>query len=126
MFILLFVGMPIGFVLLSVGSLGIFLVGGLDTLEGILTSSAFRAVNSFTLTTIPLFILMAHFISNSKIADDLYNSILKWIGHLPGWVGVATIFSSAGFGAISGFSIAATSIMSSISVTQIIKSKYSH
>lgn len=122
--LLLLIGMPIGFVLLFVGSLGIFLVDGMDSLRGVLASSAFRSVNSFTLTTIPLFVLMANFIQNSKIADDLYDCLLKWIGHLPGGVGSSTVVTSAGFGAVSGSSTAATMIMSNISIPQMIKSNY--
>ena len=122
--LLLFVGMPIGFSLIVVGSLGIFLVGGTDTFSGILSSTAYRSVNSFTLTTIPLFILMANFISKSNIAKDLYDCILKWIGHVPGGVGISTVFASAGFGTLSGSSIAATSIMSKICIPEMIRARY--
>ena len=68
--LLLFLGMPIGFTLIVVGSFGIYLVGGIDVFNGILSSTAYRSVNSFTLTTIPLFILMANFISKSNIAKE--------------------------------------------------------
>jgi len=122
--LLLFIGMPIGFTLIVVGSLGIFLVSGFDTFTGILSSTAYRSVNSFTLTTIPLFILMANFISKSNIAKDLYNCILKWIGHVPGGVGVSTVFASAGFGTLSGSSIAATSIMSKICIPEMTRARY--
>jgi C4-dicarboxylate transporter, DctM subunit len=122
--LLLFVGMPIGFSLMVVGSIGIFLVGGLDTFMGILSSTGYRSVNSFTLTTIPMFILMANFISKSDIAKDLYDSVLKWIGHVPGGVGISTVFASAGFGTLSGSSIAATSIMSKICIPEMIRAKY--
>ncbi|HWL26411.1 MAG TPA: TRAP transporter large permease, partial [Ureibacillus sp.] len=110
--------------LIVVGSLGIFLVSGFDTFTGILSSTAYRSVNSFTLTTIPLFILMANFISKSNIAKDLYNCILKWIGHVPGGVGVSTVFASAGFGTLSGSSIAATSIMSKICIPEMTRARY--
>ncbi|WP_077213272.1 TRAP transporter large permease [Bacillus dakarensis] len=122
--VLLFIGMPIGFTLIAVGSIGIYLVGGPDTFTGILSSTAYRSVNSFTLTTIPLFILMANFISKSNIAKDLYDAVLKWIGHVPGGVGISTVFASAGFGALSGSSIAATSIMSKICVPEMIRARY--
>lgn len=122
--ILLLVGMPIGFTLIVVGSLGIYLVGGSDTFNGILSATAYRSVNSFSLTTIPLFILMANFISKSNIAKDLYDCILKWIGHIPGGVGISTVFASAGFGTLSGSSIAATSIMSKICIPEMIRAKY--
>lgn len=123
--ILLFIGMPIGFVLLSVGSLGIYFLSGYDALEGILSTTAYRSVNSFHFSAIPLFILMAHFISKSRIADDLFNGVLKWVGHAPGGAGVSTVFASAGFGALSGSSVAAASVMSQIAVPKMVESRYS-
>lgn len=123
--LLILLGMPIGFVLLIIGTVGVWLVSGWDALLGIMGTTAFRSVNSFSYTTIPMFILMANFISKSRIAEDLFDCILKWIGHKPGGVGVATVFSSAAFGTLSGSSIAATSIMSKVAIPQMIKSKYS-
>ncbi|MFJ7735546.1 TRAP transporter large permease [Lysinibacillus sp. NPDC097287] len=125
MIVLLLLGMPIGFVLLTIGSLGIALMQGIDTLQGILATTAYRSVNSFTFSAIPLFVLMAHFISKSKIADELFDSVIKWIGHLPGGAGVATVIASAGFGTLSGSSIAATGAMSQIAVPQMVKANYS-
>jgi len=123
--ILLLLGMPIAFVLLTIGSIGIFLVQGFDSLQGILSTTAYRSVNSFSFSAIPLFILMAHLISKSKIADELFDSVIKWIGHIPGGAGVATVLASAGFGTLSGSSIAATAAMSQIAVPQMIKANYS-
>lgn len=123
--VLILVGMPIGFVLLIIGSIGVWFVSGWDALMGIMGTTAYRSVNGFSYTTIPMFILMANFISKSRIAEDLFDCVLKWIGHKPGGVGVTTVFSSAAFGTLSGSSIAATSIMSKVAVPQMIKSKYS-
>lgn len=122
---LLMIGMPIGFVLIFVGATGILFHAGYDTLQGILSTTAYRSVNDFTFSAVPLFILMAHFISKSKVADDLFDSVLKWIGHIPGGAGIATVVGSAGFGALSGSSVAATSVMSEIAVPKMIKAKYS-
>ncbi|MCM3691074.1 TRAP transporter large permease [Neobacillus niacini] len=123
--VLLFIGMPIGFVLLVVGSIGLYLTAGFDSLQGILATTAYRGVNNYTYSAIPLFILMAHLLSKSKIADDLFESVLKWMGHLPGGAGVATVIGSAGFGALSGSSTAATSVMSQIAIPQMVKAKSS-
>jgi C4-dicarboxylate transporter DctM subunit len=123
--VLILIGMPIGFVLLITGSIGIYFTSGYDSLHGYLATTAYRSVNSFTLSAVPLFILMAHFISKSKIADDLFDSILKWFGHFPGGTGITTVLGSAGFGTLSGSSLAATSVMSQIAVPKMIQSRYS-
>jgi len=124
MLALLILGMPIGFTLIFIGSIGIFVTGGISSLNGLLSSVTYSSVNGFTFTAIPLFILMAHLISRSNIAQDLFDCVNKWIGHLPGGLGVSTVISSAGFGALSGSSIAATSIMSKICIPEMIKSNY--
>ncbi|OLO39422.1 hypothetical protein BTR23_09310 [Alkalihalophilus pseudofirmus] len=122
--ILLFIRMPIAFVLLVVGSIGTITLIGYDPLTGIYSTTAYRSINNFTFSTIPLFILMAHFMSKSRIADDLFECILRWIGHKPGGVGVSTVLGSAGFGTLTGSSIAATTVMSEIAVPKMIKAKY--
>src|SRR5699024_10026884 len=122
--ILLIIGMPIGFTLLIVGSLGIFIEGGWVSLNGLLSGISFSTVNDFNLTTIPLFILMAHFISNSNLAKDIYNALLKWFGHIPGGIGISTVIASAGLGALSGSSVASTSVMSKISIPELVKAGY--
>ncbi len=125
MIVLIFLSLPIGFVLLIIGVIGLWSTSGFDVMLGMLGTTAYRSVNSFSFTTIPLFILMANFIAKSRIAEELFDSLIKWIGHRPGGVGVTTVFSSAGFGALSGSSIAATSIMSKIAVPQMMRAKYS-
>lgn len=123
--LLLLIGMPIAFVLIFVGSFGVYTIGGYDKLHGIISVAAYSSVNDFTFSALPLFILMAHFIAKSEIADDLFDTTLKWIGHIPGGAGIATVFASAGFGALSGSSTAGTAVMSQIAVPKMIKSKYS-
>lgn len=122
---LILLGMPIGFVLLITGSLGLYFSTGYDTLQGYLATTAYRSANNFTFSAIPLFILMAHFISKSKIADDLFDTVLKWVGHFPGGTGITTVIGSAGFGTLSGSSLAATSVMSQIAVPKMVQSRYS-
>ncbi|MBM4763324.1 TRAP transporter large permease [Bacillus sp. B15-48] len=122
---LLLIGMPIGMVLLVTGSIGMITTLGTESLVGFLSVTAYRSVSNYTLVSIPLFILMAHFISKSKVADDFFDCILKWIGHLPGGTGIATVFGSAGFGTLSGSSLAATSVMSQIAVPKMVQSNYS-
>lgn len=122
---LILLGMPIGFVLLITGSLGLYFSTGYDSLQGYLATTAYRSANNFTFSAIPLFILMAHFISKSKIADDLFDTVLKWVGHFPGGTGITTVIGSAGFGTLSGSSLAATSVMSQIAVPKMVQSRYS-
>lgn len=122
--LLIAIGMPIAFVLIVTGTIGVYMAAGMDAVYGILSTSLFRSVNSFTLTTIPLFILMALLLERSRIANDLFDCFIKWFGHFPGGAGIATTYASAGFGAVSGSSAAATTVMSNIAVPELRKAGY--
>ena len=108
---LLVVGMPIGFAMGIAGTVGLYLIGGLNLALGILSVAPYRNTASWLLTAIPLFILMAEILSASRISSDMFRAANRWVGHLPGGLAVATVFTSAGFGAVSGSSTAATATM---------------
>src|SRR5512139_1755989 len=104
MILLIAVGMPVAFAMGVAGAIGIFFIGGFDSLMGILGTSPYRTAASYTLTTVPLFILMAELIVKSEIVHDIFEAGYKWMGHLPGGVAIATVMADAGFGAMCGSS----------------------
>ncbi|MBB05732.1 TRAP transporter large permease [Pseudooceanicola sp.] len=108
---LLVFGMPIGFAMGIAGTVGLYLIGGFNLALGILSVAPYRNTASWLLTAIPLFILMAEILSASRISSDMFRAANRWVGHLPGGLAVATVFTSAGFGAVSGSSTAATATM---------------
>jgi C4-dicarboxylate transporter DctM subunit len=91
---------------------------------GILDTVPLSSATSYELVTIPMFLLMAEFIIMSRIADDLFESASKFVGHLPGGLGVSTAIAGAGFGAISGSSTAAAATLSAACIPAMIKQKY--
>ena len=124
MIILIAIGMPVAFAMGVSGAIGIFFMGGFDSLLGILGTSPYRTAASYTLTTVPLFILMAEFIVKSEIVHDIFEAGYKWLGHLPGGVAIATVMADAGFGAMCGSSTAAAAAMSSVAIPQMQRLKY--
>ena len=124
LFALLAIGMPVGFALAVAGVAGLYHTGGLDMVLGILDTVPLSSASSYELVTIPMFLLMAEFIIMSKIADDLFESATKFVGHLPGGLGVATAVAGAGFGAISGSSTAAAATLSAACIPAMIKQGY--
>ncbi len=124
MLILLMIGLPVAFSMGITGIIGIWMIGGLDSVLGIVGTSPFRSAAHYTLTTVPLFILMAGFITNSNITRDVFQVAYKWFGHLPGGVAIATVFANAGFGAMCGSSTATAAAMSSVVVPEMQKLKY--
>jgi len=124
MIVLIAIGMPVAFAMGVSGAIGIFFMGGFDSLMGILGTSPYRTAASYTLTTVPLFILMAEFIVKSEIVHDIFDAGYKWLGHLPGGVAIATVMADAGFGAMCGSSTAAAAAMSSVAIPQMKRLKY--
>jgi C4-dicarboxylate transporter DctM subunit len=124
MILLIAIGMPVAFAMGVSGAIGIFFMGGFDSVMGILGTSPYRTAASYTLTTVPLFILMAEFIVKSEIVHDIFEAGYKWLGHLPGGVAIATVMADAGFGAMCGSSTAAAAAMSSVAIPQMQRLKY--
>jgi tripartite ATP-independent transporter DctM subunit len=86
--------------------------------------SSWNALNSFTLTAMPLFILMGSVLGNTGVNEKLFNAIDKWVGHLPGGLAVSVICGNAIFGAMSGSTIAATATFGKIAFPVMEKRNY--
>ena len=124
LFVLLAIGAPVGFAMAIAGSTGLWLIGGMDMLLGILQTSPLSVVGSYELLTIPMFLLMAEMVLASGVADDLFRAAAAWIGRVPGGLGMATALAGAGFGAICGSSTASAATLSSTSLPAMLKQGY--
>ncbi len=126
MVIALLLGVPIAFSLAGAGILGIYLITGKWSMVfGILSMAPFTTVADYALTTIPMFILMAYFSASSGLARDLFNAGANWLSHIRGGLGVATVFACGIFGAMSGASVAAASVMATIAYPEMRRHGYS-
>ncbi len=119
----LVVGMPVAFSLGVVGLGGLFALEGGGAFYGV-TMIIYQSLHSFTLTAIPLFILMAKILIHSRISEDLYRFIHSLVGHWPGGLGIATVLFCAGFSAISGSSVATAATVGMLSVPEMLQMGY--
>ncbi|MBM9604489.1 TRAP transporter large permease [Desulfopila inferna] len=123
LFCLLISGLEIGW------SVGITAVVGLvwyvDQPLGQLAETSFGALNSFTLTALPLFIFMGGILGNTGINERLFGAIEKWVGGLPGGLACSVICGNAVFGAMCGSTIAATATFGKVAFPVMEKKKYS-
>ncbi|MEP6557023.1 MAG: TRAP transporter large permease [Burkholderiales bacterium] len=124
MFILLGLGMPVAFALAAAGSAGLYWIGGIDALTGIVTTTPLSTAGTYELISVPLFILMAEFVILSGVADNLFKAATCWVGRLPGGLAMATALAGAGFGAISGSSTASAATLSSTTIPAMLKAGY--
>jgi C4-dicarboxylate transporter, DctM subunit len=122
----LLLGVPIAVALAGAGMLGIYLVtDDISKVMGILSLTPFTTVADYALTTIPMFILMAFFSASSGLARDLYTAAANWLSHIRGGLAIATVFACGIFGAMSGASTAAASVMSKIAMPEMRRHGYS-
>ncbi len=124
LFFLLALRMQIGFCMALVGFLGFAALGSFESSFAILGMEPFKIGSSYGLTVIPLFILMGQFANHSKMALEVYATVYRWIGFLPGGLSMATIGACGGFAAISGSSLAAAATMGSVAMPEMKRFKY--
>lgn len=124
MFCMLAIGMPVAFALAVSGCLGLYWVGGMDALTGIVSTTPLSTAGTYELISVPMFILMAEFVILSGVADDLFKAAATWVGRVPGGLAMATALAGAGFGAISGSSTASAATLSSTTIPAMLKQGY--
>jgi len=90
----------------------------------LVTTTAFHSWSLYTLIALPLFVLMATFLSKSDIADDLYELMLHWMGPLRGGLAMGTVIICAIFAAMSGVSAAGTVTMGLTALPSMLKRGY--
>ncbi|SMX23958.1 TRAP transporter large permease [Boseongicola aestuarii] len=125
LFVLLAIRMPIGLAMMVVGASGIAVLNSPTAALNNMGSFAFSYSAVFTLSVIPLFVLMGAFASVSGMGADMYRAAYSFVGHRRGGLAAATIIACAGFAALSGSSIAAAATMGKVSLPEMERYKYS-
>jgi tripartite ATP-independent transporter DctM subunit len=121
---LLFLGMPIAFVMMLVGFLGISYLASISAALPVIANTVYETASFYPYTIIPLFILMGGFAGNAGITRELYQTFDKWFRRMPGGLGIATIASCAFFAALSGSSVAAAAAMGNIAIPEMRRFQY--
>src|SRR5438046_6369945 len=79
---------------------------------------------NYTLSVIPLFILMGNFVTRAGMSQELFRTAYAFIGHLRGGLAMATILGCAGFGAVCGSSIATAATFAKVAYPSMRKFGY--
>lgn len=121
---LLAAGVPIGIGLMLVG------IGGLAVMlspEAALIKAgvvSFEVISKYELGVLPLFLLMAHICFAAGASRDFFDVAAKFLGHRRGGLALASIGGCAGFGAISGSSLATVSTISAVALPEMRRAGY--
>jgi C4-dicarboxylate transporter DctM subunit len=122
--ILLFSKMPVGFVMALVGACGFGLMVSFDASMNMVVKDLFDVFGSYSLTVIPLFILMGQIAFHAGISGRLFNVAYRFMGHWPGGLAIATIGACSGFAAICGSTNATAATMASVTLPEMKKYHY--
>lgn len=123
MLVLLAMGAPLTWALLTVGTASAYFLWGPAGLE-LMANSAFSAMDNFLLVALPMFIFMGLMLQRSGITDDLFEMINKLMGGIPGGLGMGTVIVCAIIAALAGVSGAATVSLGIIALPAMLKRGY--
>ncbi|WP_319533102.1 TRAP transporter large permease [uncultured Cohaesibacter sp.] len=118
--VMIFLRAPIGLAMMICGIGGLYLaMGGPSMVLAKLKSETYSTFSSYSLTIIPMFLLMGQFASLSGLSTSLFKAAESWLGHRKGGVAMAAIGACAGFGAICGSSLATAATMSRVALPEL-------
>jgi C4-dicarboxylate transporter DctM subunit len=123
--VMLTAGIPIGVALGLVGFGGLTLLLGLE--PALIKSSVvlFETLSRYELGVLPLFLLMAHVCFAANASRDFFDVAVRMIGHRKGGLALASIGGCAGFGTISGSSLATAATIGLVALPEMRKRGYS-
>ena len=122
---LMAIRVPIGVAMLSVGIGGYGLYSGVTPLLAFLKTSTYYQFSTYSLSVIPLFVLMGEFATHAGMSRALYRTAAAFLGHRKGGLAMASIGGCAAFGAICGSSLATAATMGQVALPEMRRYNYS-
>ncbi len=130
--ILVLIGVRVAFATAFVGFVGLCLFfmqkqgfdRGLITAVKLAGQVPHSKSTSYALSLIPTFILIGYLAYFAGLTRYLFEAAKRWVGWLPGGLGVATVFATAGFAAVSGASVATSAVFARIAIPEMLRLRY--
>ena len=123
---LVFLRVPIGLAMMLVGAGGTYLVVGTPAMTlNQMKTLTYSTFSNYSLSIIPLFLLMGQFATHSGMSAALFKAAEAWLGHRKGGVAMSAVGACAGFGAICGSSLATAATMGQVALPELRRYGYS-
>ncbi|MBC6405939.1 MAG: TRAP transporter large permease [Rhodospirillales bacterium] len=113
---LIFARIPIAFAMALVGAVGFALMRGWHASWSMVGSAAFETGLSYSLSVVPLFILMGNLLTISGVSHGLYAAANRLLGRARGGLAMASVLACGGFSAVCGSSLATAATMSKVAM----------
>lgn len=120
---LLATGLAVPYAILLPGVLYLYLEGGIGALHG-LGITTWGSMDAYTLTAIPLFVLMAELLQGSGVGMRMYGGLSRLVSRIPGGLLQTNIAGCAVFAAVSGSSIATAASIGQVALPELKARKY--
>ena len=124
LFVMLFLRVPVWIALTLVGYIGNALLSGLQPTFALAGTVPFDVGSAYTLSVVPLFVLMGEVASESRLSGELFKAARVILSGFRGGLAVATLAASALFGAVSGSSLANAATMTRMALPELRKAGY--
>ena len=123
--VLIALGLPIAFSMMIIGFFGLTYIIGLEPALAMVGQVFFDNGMSYSLSILPLFLLMGNFVVKAGLADELYSASNAWLRHKKGGLAMATVLACGGFSSVCGSSLATAATMAKIALPSMKKYGYS-
>jgi tripartite ATP-independent transporter DctM subunit len=119
LFALILLRMPIGLAMLVVGTVGFARAVGWSAALSMLAQTTFEAAQTYTLSVLPLFIVMGNLLTRAGVSRGLFEASYALLGHLRGGLAMTTILAAGGFSAVCGSSLATAATMTKVAMPEM-------
>jgi tripartite ATP-independent transporter DctM subunit len=121
---MVFLGVRVYIAAAAVGLAGLVAMIGWDSGAGMAGTIPHSKSVSYTLSVLPMFILIGFLAFHAGLTEKLFDAATKWLGWVPGGLAVATVMAATGFAAVSGASTATAAVFSRVAIPDMLKAGY--
>ena len=122
--LLVFLGVRVYIAAAAVGLAGLVVLIGWNAGAGMAGTIPHSKTVSYTLSVLPMFILIGFLAFHAGLTEKLFDAATKWLGWVPGGLAVATVMAATGFAAVSGASTATAAVFSRVAVPDMLRAGY--
>jgi tripartite ATP-independent transporter DctM subunit len=115
---------PIAVSLLSVSFVGLYAIAGERVAFSLLTTVPYSTASSWTLSSVPMFLLMGYVAYHSGLTRGLFEAARVWLSRLPGGLIIASLAGAGGFAAVTGSSLACSAAIGRIAIPEMKRNGY--
>lgn len=124
LFVLLFLRVPVAIALITVSFGGIASLIGVKPAFGILSNTPYSFVASWTMSAVPMFLLMGFIAFHAQLTSGLFDAAKAVLRRVPGALAISSVLACSGFAAVCGSSLATAASMGRIAIPEMVRAGY--